>query len=62
MQRRNKVATSFWISVKGKALLKEIAKKRGVSGAAIIEMAIRDEAKKHNIKLGELESERTGED
>jgi predicted transcriptional regulator len=47
-----KQPTSFRVSEEALRLLRLLAELKGVSQAAIIEMAIRDMARKENLELG----------
>ena len=46
----NKQLTSLRLTPEAKKLLKLLAQKKGVSQAAIVEMLVRDLAKKENVK------------
>ena len=46
----NKESTSIRLTPEAKRLLRELAKKLGVSQAAIMEMAVREFAEKRDVK------------
>jgi hypothetical protein len=46
----NKRSTSIWLSAEGKRLLGLLAQRMGVSQSAVLELLIREKAKREKIK------------
>lgn len=50
MSSENRIMTSLRLTPEAKAILQELAKKQGISQAAIVELLVRQEAKKQEKK------------